>query len=406
MHKGVTKSLEVMSKKLVVKLSLLAFPLFLSVDLSYVSNVLDNVINVWKVVSFFIIAYSFVRYSTSHPIRSHLFIFFILMVILFISTLLNEGSLTQYLIVWGGFLGVVLLVELYINASPRELLLALKVVLGTLVVLNAITAIAFPEGIRAVVLDEGWRVTTEGYWLLGHRNNFGTPILGALLACTVSDICTRKKMSFSSAVVAFASLLSVIATWSATSVVTTVLAIVIIVVVAVLKVRLKKIKPIPLVIGYAIIDIGIIMFDVQRNFAYIIENVLHRSADLTGRAQLWNIVKSKILESPLIGHGIQLSENNGLTEYNRNYVHAHNGELDVIYNGGLLCLVCYGALILIAASKCVKCWNSSCVRISFIFLILIMIHAITGLFFSSYACMVLYLCLNSEMLYRLSMGRK
>lgn len=401
-HRNTKQNSGTVNRKILVKLAVLAFPLFLSVDLSYISNMLDNAINAWKVTSFFILAYSFTRHSMSNPIRVHLFIFLLLMAILFISTLLNKGSFTQYLIIWGGFFGVVLFVELYINTAPREMLIALKIVLGVLVVLNAITAVAFPDGMRTIVRDEGWRVTTEGYWLLGHRNNFGTPILAALLACAVSDMCIYKKLRLSSAMVALASLISVIVTWSATSVVTTVLAVTIIVAIG-FNARLNKIKPIPLVIGYAAIDIGIVVFDIQRRFSSFIENVLHRSADLTGRVQLWDIVKSKIPESPIIGHGIQLSGKNGLTEYNRNYVHAHNGELDIIYNGGFLCLICYGALILTAASRCAKYWDSPYVRLSYFILILIMVHAITGLFFSSYACMVLWLCLNAEVLCRLSM---
>lgn len=387
--------------KLVAQLVILAFPLFLSVDLDRISRLLDAAVNIWKVLSFLVLLAVFARRFLNKKISFPFVVFVFLLTELLFATLLNSGSLTQFFIIWGGFFGVVLLVETYIRVSPRELLFALKITLGTLVLLNSATVLAFPHGIWSVVYNEGWRVSYEGYWLFGHRNNFGTPILAVLLACSAYDYAFHGKLKPSTKVIMVASLYSVAATWSATSLVTTVLAIVLLSVVGFFG-SVKTISPAYLLGGYAIVDIGIVFFDIQRRFAILIEGVLHRSADLTGRSQLWGIVKSKIWECPFVGHGIQSSLNNGLTIYDPNYVHAHNGELDIIYNSGFIGLACYMALLLIAVNKCGKCWSCVVVQLSFYFLILMMVHAITGLFFSSFTCLALWLCLNAETLQQIS----
>lgn len=389
------------SVKLVAQLIVLAFPLFLSVDLDNISPALDNVVNVWKVLSFLFLAAAFLQLSINNKLTPHLVIFILLLILLLFATLLTEGSLTQYLIIWGGFFGVVLLVETYIKSWPRELLLALKITLGALVLVNALTVLAFPNGIWTTVEDEGWKLSYEGYWLFGHRNNFGTPILAALLACSLSDIIYHGRIKKSTIAIAVVSFFSVIATWSATSLVTTALALGFLAFVNFFG-GIKAIRPGFLLGAYAAVDFGIVFFDIQKRFATLIQSVLHRSADLTGRSRLWDIVKEKIWESPVYGHGIRVTSDNGLTVYNSNYVHAHNGELDIVYNSGFLGLACYIALMLLAVTKCGKNWDCAAVQLAFFFLILMMIHAITGLFFSSYACLALWFCLNAEALKKLS----
>lgn len=394
----------VVDGKLVAQLVILTFPLFLSVDLDRISRLLDTTVNMWKVLSFLVLLAAFVKQFKNNKISLHFVVFVFLLIVLLLATLLSGGSLTQYFIIWGGFFGVVLLVETYIKASTRELLLALKITLSVLVLLNAATVFAFPHGIWSTVHNEGWRISYEGYWLFGHRNNFGTPILAALLACSVFDYTFHGKLKLSTVAIMLVSLFSVVATWSATSLVTTVLAIILLLLVGVFR-SMKAIRPEYLLGAYAAVDIGIVFFDIQRRFATLIEGVLHRSADLTGRLQLWEIVKSKIWESPYVGHGIQSSSNNGLTIYDPNYVHAHNGELDIVYNSGFLGLACYLVLLFIAVGKCGKSWSCVVVQLSFYFLILIMVHAITGLFFSSYACLALWLCLNADTLQQIFQQR-
>lgn len=374
-------------------LVVLAFPLFLSVDLDNFSSALDNIVNVWKILSSLVVVFLYInRLATRKTVPAHILPMAVVVLMLFFSTLVNAGNLEQYFVVWGGFFAVSLLVETHIRERPLQLLLALKIVLGLIVLLNFSTVLIEPDGL--------WSNETEGFWLLGHRNNFGTPMIAAVVVGAASDFISRRRLSLTTLVIAAASFFSVFMTWSASSVVAIVLT-----AVALLLVFFGKgfwtPKPFLLLALYVVLDIGIVVFHIQEVVAEFLGNVLDRSADLTGRTRLWDIVFDMIRESPIWGHGVQLSENNGLTVYNENFVHAHNGELDILLQGGLLAFIPFVILVCLATRKAARNYDNTAVQIIFLGLILVLVHSITGLFFSSYAVLLLFLLLNSQILGRI-----
>lgn len=383
------------SRKGVFPLVILAFPLFLSVGLDNFSPALDSVINAWKILStVVVVAWYIDRLVTHKPTPAHIVPMAVVMAMLLFSTLANSGSMQRYLVVWGGFFAVGLLVEAKIKERPLQLLLALKVVLGTLAILNCFTVLVQPEGL--------WTTETEGYWLLGHRNNFGAPLIAALVASAAYDFLSRRRLTVSTIVIATASLVSVALTWSASSVLTIVLTLGVILLIAMRKSGLRAPRPFLLLVLYALIDIGIVVFQIQERASDFITEVLDRSADLTGRTRIWDIVFGMIQDSPLFGNGVQLTENNGLTMYNSNFVHAHNGELDILMQGGLLTFIPFVTMIILATLKATKHYDHRAIQILYIGLILIMARSITGLFFSSYAVLIVFLLLNSGTIARLA----
>lgn len=372
-------------------LVLLAFPLFLSVDLDNVSSALDNVINVWKILSTLIVVLLYLnRLLGRNPGSSHTIPMILVMLALLASTIVNSGSFERYLIVWGGFLAVALLVEAHIKQRPLQLLLALKIVLGIIAVVNLGTVIAWPGGL--------WSTDTEGFWLLGHRNNFGTPLIAAVAVAAAYDFLARRRLTFSTLLIGAGSIASVLLTWSASSVVTVVLAAGAILLVGFTKKGLKVLRPFVLLVLYVIADVGIVIFQIQERFGDFITNVLDRSTDLTGRTRIWDLVLEMVAESPLLGNGVQLTQNNGLVEYNRNFVHAHNGELDILMQGGLLTFIPFAIMVLLVTSSASRFYENRIVQVLFIGLILVMFRAITGLFFSSYAVLLVFLLLNSDVM--------
>lgn len=377
------------ARKGVFPLALLVFPLFLSVDLDNVSQELDNVINAWKIVSTLIIAFLYINRLIGHKRASaHILPMVMVMVMLLFSTIANSGSLERYFVVWGGFFAVGILIEANVKERPLQLLLALKVVLGLIVVLNFATVLARPEGL--------WSSETEGYWLLGHRNNFGTPHIAAIVVSCMYDLLSRGRLTLSTLIIAGASFVSVVLTWSATSLVTVVLAIGAILLVSFGKKGVGRLKPFLLLALYIAADIGIVLFQIQKLASGFITGVLDRSTDLTGRTRIWELVFDMIRRSPIWGHGVQLSENNGLTIYNPNFVHAHNGELDILMQGGLLTFIPFVILVFLATRNASRYYEQRAVQVLYIGLILIMVHSITGLFFSSYAVLLVFLLLNSQ----------
>lgn len=386
-------------RKGVIPLVLLAFPLFLSVDLENVSAILDNIINVWKIMSLAICAFLYVdRILARKPAAAHIIPMLLVMLALLFSTIVNAGSLDRYLIVWGGFFAVCLLVEANINERPLQMMLALRIVLVSLAVFNFATVLAQPSGL--------WSSDTEGFWLLGHRNNFGTPLIAALVVSAAYDLLSRRRLAISTYVIGGIAFASVALTWSASSVVASVLAIVAVLLVALIPRGLRALSPFLLLVTYVAVDIGIVFFQIQQRWSDFIATVLDRSADLTGRTRIWEIVFQMIRESPILGKGVQLSENNGLTNYDSNFVHAHNGELDILMQGGLLTFIPFVIMILLTARNSARFYQSRAVQILFIGLILVMFRGITGLFFSSYAVLLVFLLLNSGTIARVAVDNE
>lgn len=375
----------------VLPIVVLAFPLFLSVDLFNISTLLDDAINAWKILSTALVILLYLnRFIGRKPVSTHILPMTVIMAMLLFSTIANSGSLQRFAIVWGGFFAVGLLVESNIRERPLQLLLALKIVLGSIALINFATVILAPDGL--------WSNEAEGFWLLGHRNNFGTPLIAALVLAGASDLIRRRRLTVSTFIIGAASIASVLLTWSASSVVAVILTAIAVVLAAFGRKGLKWFKPFPLLITYAIIDIGIVVFHIQDLASDFITNVLERSTDLTGRTQIWDLVFDMIRKSPLIGNGVQLSENNGLTKYNVNFVHAHNGELDILMQGGLFVFIPFVFMMIITARSATKSYDFLPVQILFIGLILVMFRGITGLFFSSYAMLLVFLILNADII--------
>lgn len=97
---------------------------------------------------------------------------------------------------------------------------------------------------------------------------------------------------------------------------------------------------------YILVNIGIIFFNMQTMFSFIIVNVLSKDLSLTGRTDLWKAAFSAIADHFLIGHGT-MEGGRMLSIHWMNGLHsAHNLILEVLNQGGILGLGLYfGAVI-------------------------------------------------------------
>lgn len=363
-------------------------PLFLSVDLSKINIILDNTINALKVFSLLFLIVIWFRKAIRSSQSKSLILFLILTGWTGITTLINKGDLIYYLITWGGFLGVALLINIYIE-TPVRLIYTLDFILSTLAVLNFITVIFFPDGL--------WQQGLEGYWLLGHRNSFGPPLIASLAIRLTNDIYRHNKVRLLTFGLYGIALTSTLITWSATSIVAILLSGLALILIKTSLLNNKQ----DVFLGYAayqIMNVLIVYKNIQYSFSSIINSLLNRSASLTGRVQLWEIVKAKISQSPLTGYGVHRPIDNGLTIYNAAYVHSHNGELDVIYNDGLIGYIVYISLFLVALLQSGRYIKYDYVRALVLFLFIMLIYSITNIFISSYAVLLLMLSANAEQL--------
>lgn len=281
-------------RRAAIPLALLAFPLFLSVDLDKFSGTLDSALNAWKVLSAMVLVAMFIhRLMSRKPVSVNVIPMIVIVVFLALSTWAGEGDWQTFVIVWGGFFAVALLVEMTVRDQARILLLALRWVLGAIVLLNFATVVLFPEGL--------WQAGFEPNWLLGHRNNFGSPLVSAIGVSAALDMITRRRLSLVTVGIAAAALASVVITWSASSVVAVFAAALVVLLASLTRHGLIVLRTWAMIAAYAATAIGVVGFRIQEHMGDFIEGVLNRSTDLTGRTRIWDLTLDLIRESPIWG---------------------------------------------------------------------------------------------------------
>lgn len=99
-----------------------------------------------------------------------------------------------------------------------------------------------------------------------------------------------------------------------------------------------------------VINIGVVFFNVQVLFENFITNVLHESVDLNHRTAIWQLVLTRIVSSPWIGHGLRsniyFAVGDGVASINQA---THNGLLYFMFTTGIIGTV-YVCLLYIIVS--------------------------------------------------------
>lgn len=121
--------------------------------------------------------------------------------------------------------------------------------------------------------------------------------------------------------------------------------------------QIKLSTPI-LVIGAVLIDIGIVFFNIQESFAFIIEAVLNREATFTGRSTIWETSIEAFLKGDFwrgLGNSLAFGYNGwGNLGWEEQKFSAHNQILTILTNTGVIGLIIellFFVIILVAILK-------------------------------------------------------
>lgn len=96
----------------------------------------------------------------------------------------------------------------------------------------------------------------------------------------------------------------------------------------------------------------VIILGLQNKFKWLIDGILHKWGSITGRIDVWYKTIKLISGSPIIGHGTQdpfvvrAMETGVLWQS-----HAHNLLLEILYQGGIIGLVLWVIVIIVAGRK-------------------------------------------------------
>lgn len=98
-----------------------------------------------------------------------------------------------------------------------------------------------------------------------------------------------------------------------------------------------------LVIGALLVDIGIVFFNIQESFGFIIETVLNRDATFTGRSLIWETSINAFLDGDFwrgLGNSLAFGYNGwGNLGWEEQKFSAHNQILTLLTNAGVIGLI-------------------------------------------------------------------
>ena len=324
---------------------------------------LETIYRIWKyativgVVILFVFEYKTARISLFPVLIS------IAVLMLGLSTALHHQNVMLTVFNhWIGVIAATLIIEEAVGRRPRELLIAILVVLSSLLIINAYFVVISPP----IALDQ----ESSLHVFLGQKNSVRNYVLPAMcIAFSLPSLGVLGAKTFGIAI-SVVGIVSQVLFYSATGVVVTVLLLICCLFPAIPKMITKAIGLIiPAVLNYIIVFIKVpILSDV-------IETLLHKDVSFTGRNKIWEVSIQKINNSPIFGNG---SGDAGLARAVSEAANSsHNALLDITYQGGIVALIPFVILYLMSYHNLYKAPSSTA---KYIIIATLLLFLISGIF--------------------------
>lgn len=288
--------------------------------------------------------YVVIKYFSRRRI-SPIVLFWIMYILLgSVITAFTNGSVHSAIQLTYPVLSICMLNELEIPANNRNYFLAYSILLTFFVTVNAL------------LLPFSLELYGEYRYFFGNRNGVMIPCLFSVvishMACSYRD--KSKKLFYYNLLIGTLNIVwggssGGLLSWSA---------FLLLYFLPILKTMLDKAGFFNTVVLIICAEISIVVFRVQNLFAFIIEDVMHKTLTLTHRTLIWDEVLPKIFRHPMIGYGIQKDTNLFTIHYMENNAlrtstfSTHNELLRILYEQGLLSLIILIGILLI-------CWVTS-----------------------------------------------
>lgn len=270
---------------------------------------------------------------------------FFTFIILFISTVVNSGSITKY---FGYFISCYsLYLLMYTSDTKRKMdafLQALYIIFNIYVLLELLSLIAWPQG-----MFDSFGISRLSF--LGLDNN-ATPFIIAAFGF-INFYNANKIFNISNMVLNVILIIELVILKSGTAIIGI---LVYFLIISLKKPNFRRITKYSMIVSIALFSV----FYIGNNISvlrYFVENVLGKDMSLTGRVPIWYAYTLDIKDHFFLGHGIR--EVNQALVYVANtwdYRQAHNEYLQHIADGGIFYLMGFLWTIFIVIKN--TCFNS------------------------------------------------
>ncbi len=252
-------------------------------------------------------------------------------------TLLNDGSLSEFVQKIIYLVGPWMFIAVFGVANPHRMLRACYYAFFLMAIMNTI-------GVIATYNEGGFAPNLGTYWLFGQRTYMRNVVFPALFFSVFNDRMRGRALSFPTLVLMVQNPLVLYAVDSMTS---CMLAVVIDVVLIMMLcgIEFNRIA-IPFAVSNILFSLIVVLLRQVSFISGFVTSVLHRDLTFSGRVTIWDLVFEKIRSSPWLGTGFRNIDDNGLEiSATKNVSNAHNELLDVAYKGGLAALIVFVALV-------------------------------------------------------------
>lgn len=286
---------------------------------------LNHILVVMQAVSIFVTIIWWVRKRVFSKFDIWLVAFFLILLAI---TLVRDGYVYSLLTRYMRIFGCVFLAEILIKENKPYLFRCLAIVYSVLVYLGFLCLLLYPDGMFLVRINN---YVTLPYSILGHGNSYGIVLIPAIVINSIYASTFGRKYTVNLVCLMLCSSLILLKVWSATSIVC--FALLLGYYVFIYKTRLAALVTSKrLLIIYICFFLGIVAFQIQSNFSYLIEEVLKKDFTFSSRTIIWDLALLKINDSILFGygevfHGLYVDVFGG-----RN---AHNIVLHILLQGGI-----------------------------------------------------------------------
>ena len=244
------------------------------------------------------------------------------------------------------YVTTMLLVGVFWRERSEELLWGMLIVMSAYSLANTveliIETVSHPETFGRI-----------SYTQIAYRNSFSRIYIPAIVASVLLDVRKGRRFSLRSLILAIAAIIQSCLALSATSAVELVFVVIGLLLVQSVVVR-RAMNGAVFGIGYLVFFLLFVVFRVQAVFSALIEGLLHKSLDFTGRTDLWDQAIDAVFPDHVL-FGCPKGGSPLLSLGNEVFWTAHNGILDIMLWGGALSLLVFMALVVIVCIGLYRC---------------------------------------------------
>ncbi len=324
---------------------LFAFPFF-KPSYFMAFELYDDIFNLARVVSFALISayYFFVRRKTS-PLAV---LIVVMQSFLLLNTYFQGGETYTCAKDIFPIVAIVLLYDILINDAIDAFVNSQLLCFEIVVYINLLTQIRYPGGM--LFLKSAFHSVSNRWWFLGYYNTYTPYFIPAIVFALI--YLHRTNLFIRPAALISAVLLSSLLAKSGGNA----LAIVLMFGVYLL---FKNWSIIFNYYAYWLMQFGfyllIIVMNAQNVFGWLLNDIMNKASSMKGRLLLWKRTINIIKRSPWIGYGVRSSiYRQHETRVGPWAIYAHNLLLEIMYQGGIVYLVLFCVLIIMAGNNMVR----------------------------------------------------